>query len=236
MHYWNQDNFEGLKAVGEKYASKDGFALYGQYCLLKEQGLKKQAVSAMNAFVSFLKKMHQEEQRAVAVELASLAFENKKTHQLLPYPLVQCLKHILERWVSEDENNPLPYKWLGYVAADYAYFEKVLQLDPNDEMCLFKLATAHLNDVDYQTHHLSESLFIGTLADAKTSLEQAQVLINRIKTTALKTHLESEWAYYEKLLSCWELYSKTEQKEPFPDWCAARGEAFNFWSIVYQQR
>ncbi|WP_395377547.1 hypothetical protein [Marinicella sp. W31] len=233
MHYWNQDNFEGLKAVGEKYALINGFELYADYCLLKEQGLKKHAMSAINAFVSFLQKRHQEEQRAAAVELASLAFENKETHQLLPYPLVQCLKHILERWVSEDEKNPLPYKWLGYIAADYSYFEKTLQLDPNDEMCLSKLAVAHLNDIDYQTHHLSESLLIGTLSDAKSSLDHAQVLIDRIKTKALKMYLQSDYAYYEKLLNCWEMYSKAEQKESFPDWCAFRGEEFNFWSIMY---
>jgi len=49
MYYWNQNNFEALKEVGEKYLSKEGYEAFANYCLLKEKGLKKSALDSVTA-------------------------------------------------------------------------------------------------------------------------------------------------------------------------------------------
>jgi hypothetical protein len=160
MHYWNKNNFEGLKSVGEKYSSIEGYELFGKYCLQREQGLKKFAIVSVKEFVSITKNRSVAEQRRIAQELSSLAFWNSQIHQLLSHPLVEYLKQVLEHWVSTEQDNPVPYKWLGYIAGNISFYEIALRLDPKDEICINRIAQAHLNDVDYQTHHLSESLFI----------------------------------------------------------------------------
>ncbi len=236
MYYWNQDNFEGLRSVGEKYSSLDGYELFGKYCLQKEQGFKKLAVATVKEFVSCSKSRSLEEQRVIAEELSSLGFWNGEIHQLLSHPLVEFLKEVLELWALDEPRNPTPLRWLGYIGGDISYYERALQLDPADEICITRIAQAHMNDVDFQTHHLSESLFLGDFNDAKNSLQSANYLIKRLSTEGIRSKMQNELEYYNCLLGFWEEYSKLGINEPFPDWCASKGEKFNFWSIVYYDR
>lgn len=232
MHYWNQGNFEGLKAVGKKYASTQGYELFGTYCLQKEQGFRKLAIKSIQAFVADVKTRTLTEQRMVAEELSFLSFRHAEIHQLLAHPLIKFLREVLTHWACDEPQNPVPLKWLGYIAGDISFYEKALHLDPQDEICVTHIAQAHLNDVDYQTHHLSESLFIGSLQDACSSLNKAQTLVETLNSQALKAELQKEIEYYKKLLNCRGDYSNRETKEPFPH-CKAKGETFNFWSIAY---
>lgn len=233
MYYWNRDNFEGLKSIGDTYSSIKGYELFGKYCLQKEQGLKKLAINSIKSFVIDVKKRSVHEQREIAEELSSLAFWNGKIHQLLSHPLVELLKGILENWTTDEPENATPHKWLGYIARDIASYQRALEIDPNDEICLTRIAQSHLNSVDFQSHHLSESLFIGDYEFAKASLEQAQCLIKKVNSPDVKEKMQSELDYYNRLLECWNEFSNSEKTEPFPNWCASKGEEFNFWSIVY---
>lgn len=233
MYYWNQDNFEGLKSVGEKYSSIEGYELFGKYCLQKEQGLNKLAVASIKEFVTISKGKSLKEQREIAEELSSLAFWNGEIHQLLTYPLVEFLKAVLKQWASDDPNNPIPHKWLGYIGGDISSYERALEIDPTDEICISRIALSHIDDVDFQTHHLSESLFLGDFSDATSSLKLARSLIDTLRTADTKLKMRRELEYFDSLLGCWEEYSRLGIDEPFPDWCASKGEKFNFWSIVY---
>ncbi|MEL4430953.1 hypothetical protein [Shewanella mangrovisoli] len=161
MNYWNCDNFEGLKAIGALYSARKGYELFGQYCLQKEQGLKKQAIATVNQFVSHCKTLPLAEQRQMAEELSSLGFWHRETHQLLAYPLIVLLKGVLSQWTLDEPNNPIPHKWLGFIAGDIDSYERALTLEPTDEICLTQVALSHLNSVDFQTHHLSESVLLG---------------------------------------------------------------------------
>lgn len=236
MHYWNKNNFEGLESVGEKYSSIEGYELFGVYCLQKGKGLKKQAVASIKEFVSNMKAESVEKQRAISEELSELAFHNREIHQLLAYPLLVYLEVVLEQWQSDDPRNPTPLKWLGYIDGDVSYYERALKLDPRDEVCISRIAQAHLNDVDHQTHHLSESQFLGDFNEAKNALLSARSLIERLSTECISTDMQSELDYYDNLLSCWQEYSSLDIDEPFPKWCASKGKKFNFWSIVYYDK
>ena len=235
MYYWNKDNFEGLKSVGEEYSSKEGYELFGQYCLKKENGLRAQANSSIQEFIADVKRRSIQEQRNIAEDLSALGFWNGKIHQLLSYPLVEFLKTVLEHWATDEPDNPIPHRWLGYMSGDLQHYERALELNPQDDICINRIALAHLNDVDYQTHHLSESLFLGDFADAETSLEKVGKLIATLSDKELMAHMRNELDYYKKLLACWNEYSNLDTEQPFPDWCASKGEDFNFWSIVYYE-
>lgn len=66
MYYWNKDNFDGLKDIGSKYSSIENYELFGDYCLKKEQGLKKLAVKSLNEFIVAAKKLSISSQRDIA--------------------------------------------------------------------------------------------------------------------------------------------------------------------------
>ena len=236
MNYWNSDNFEGLKSIGTQYSALKGYELFGQYCLQKEQGLKKQAIATVNTFVSHCKSQSLTKQRQIAEELSSLGYWQRETHQLLAYPLIVLLKGVLSQWTLDEPNNPIPHKWLGYIGEDIASYERALALEPNDEICLTQVALAHLSSVDFQTHHLSESVLLGDIVRAKDSLASAHTLIERLQTQESKSRLQNRHDYYQSMINCWEEYSTHTVAESFPDWCAAKGEQFDFWSIIYYRR
>lgn len=233
MYYWNRDNFEGMKSIGEKYSSIEGYELFGKYCLQKELGLKKLAVSSIKDFVDYSKKQPLKKQRTIAEELSSLGFWHGEAHQLLAHPLVEFLKEVLQCWAADEPNNPTPHKWFGYVAGDTSAYERALSLNPKDDICISQVVRANFENIDYQTHHLSESILLGCINDAKYSLEKAGRLITKLSAQDLKNTMQGELEYYAKLLSCWEEYSSLGTNEPFPDWCASKGNEFNFWSVVY---
>lgn len=156
--------------------------------------------------------------------------------RFLPLPLVELLKLVLQKWIVDEPENPISHKWLGYVTGDISSYERVLEIDPKDEICITRIAQAQLNDIDYQTHHLSESLFIGEYSDAKASLDKAKSLVNTLSSKDIKAKMQSELEYHNRLLGSWCEYSKLKINGEFPNWCASKGEKFNFWSIVYYDR
>ncbi len=233
MNYWNQQNFEGLKSIGEKYSSVSDFELFGKYCLLREKGLKKQSVVAINEFVSLIGKQSTKKQREIATELSALSFWNRDIHQLVSHPLKVFLKDVLEKWTEEDITDAVPYRWLGYISGDLSQYKKALEIDPTDEICITRLAQSLLDDVDYQTHHLSESKLLGEFSDAMKAVSDAETLINLLKNNSIKSSITEELNYYKELLASWQEYDKSEKNDSFPAWCTQKGEKYNFPSIVY---
>jgi len=236
MQYWNQNNFTGLKSIGKKYSAIPVYKLFGEYCLKKEEGLKKIAVATLKDFVSESKIKSQKEQRIIAEELSSLGFYNRDVHQLLAFPLVKYLKEVLNQWTIDDPANLIPYKWLGYISGDISCYKKALKLDPKDDICISRIAQSYINEIDYQTHHLSESKLLGDFKNAKLILSKSKSLIDRLSSDEMKSTILLEYEYYQKLLESWDKYSKIETKQSFPDWCASRGKEYNFWSIIYYEK
>ena len=127
MFYWNDENFEGMKQIGEKYLSKDSYEDYANYCLLIEKGLRKLAIKSLNKFISSAKERSVTEQRDLATELLTLSNENSDVHQLLPYPLQQYLIEIFKKWSEHEKENVIPHRWLGCMTGNLESFLKAVE-------------------------------------------------------------------------------------------------------------
>ena len=236
MTYWNQKNFEGLKQIGEKYSSIPDYETFSKYCLFKEKGIKKKAIASINKFVSDVKTKPISKQREIAKELAELAFWNGNIHQLLSYPLKTYLKQIFSNWTEENCNDSEVFRFMAFISSDYTFYEKALSINPDDEICHYKLALAHIDDVDYQTHHLSESLFLGTINDAINSLEAAKLHIEKIESDRYRIELMEEYQYSKMLIEAWVEYVELKIDISFPEWSTKKGYKFNFFSVVYYEK
>jgi len=235
MYYWNKQNFEGLLAIAKEFKNREGYELFSEYCLLKEKGLKKQAVKIINEFVSQLKNSDFQNQRQVAVCLAELSFWNTDVHHLLSHPLQVYITETLKKWCATEEQDA-PYTWLGYMTGEDEHFKSALKYNPEDQVALSRLALSALDDVDFQTHHLSESLFLG---DEKTAIEKlkiAQQYINVMQQSEAKIRLANDLKEYEQLVCVWlEFASDKERKGKgsFPEWSAEHGNNFSFRTTIY---
>ncbi|SNS85299.1 hypothetical protein SAMN05446037_102418 [Anaerovirgula multivorans] len=236
MYYWNKDNFQGLKDIGEKYSNISGYESFAKYCLLKEKGIKKQALKAIEEFILLTKNKSIDEQREIARELVSLSYYNTDIHQLLAHPLHQFLIKVLKDWAETKVTDVVPYRWLGYMCRDLISYEKALEINPTDEISIVELAKAELNYIDFQTHHLCETRFIGEIDDARNCLERVSKLIDKLKPGQLKDNMFEGYNYYKKLIDSWKEYKKKQRELSFPEWCESKEKTFKFWGIVYYNK
>ena len=235
MDYWNLENFNGLKDIANRYSADAAFVDFAQYCSLKEQGLKKPALNAINRFIALTSTLPLPEQRDMVLHLSHLAWRHRHVHQLIAYPLHQYLSQMLSDWVATAPTQAEPYRWLGYFSQNPEWFSKALQYDATDQISLQQLIGEALAAVDHQTHHLFESRFIGDVAQAQQSLAQAAQYITRLTSVTQQQQLSGQCAYYQRLISCWLQYQQTDQPLPFSQWCVEQGESFSFEQAFYYQ-
>ncbi len=236
MFYWNKSNFEGLKAVGEQYASKIGYEDFANYCLFKEKGLKKQANQYMAQFILKINKWDIEKQRHLAQELSSLWFWHQEIHQLISHPLQQFISKTLQEWCVLEPDNAEIHRWFAFMGGGLEYFQKAVAIDATDEISISQLAQAHINNADYITHHLSESRIIGTEKELSAEIKEATNFAEMLTTKKAKDKVLNEIAYYADLANAWKQYSATKQNISFPEWSESIGKDYAFSSIVYYDK
>lgn len=233
MYYWNQANFEGLRELGEAMQSRQGLGYLAQYCLLRERGLRKQAMTALLVFIRDTSARPLAEQRDLACELTRLHFENRNVHQLVAEPLRAYLQGVFASWCAEFPELAEPYRWLGVLSRDTQHFETALKFDAEDRIALGWLTSEALNAVDFATHHLGEGRLLGTLDDAYGWLERASSYASRLQAGTAQTNFLEEIADYRELLDAWRAYCALAPEQSFPDWSREQGLGFAFAAAYY---
>jgi hypothetical protein len=235
MHYWNQTNFAGLASIGSACAAEEHLKHYGNYCLLREKGLRKQATQEATTFATHLQSLKVSLQREIACNLVQLQQANPGVHQLLPHPIKAALLRILETWHQCCSNEVEPLVSLGLLSNNIEHFEAALKIQPDEQTAIVRLVQFHLSNIDFQTHHLSESRFIGSVEEAHQSLSKAGRLIENVRDEHHRVVLQKELEHHQELISEWSMYCERPQNEPFSEWSRKRGHTFEFPTIVYYQ-
>lgn len=233
MFYWNQANFEGLRAIGEALRVRPGYGRMAEYCLLREQGLKKPAFSALQQFIAQMQQEPVPVQRQMACELARLHAENRAVHQLIAQPLHAHLCNVLHAWCAGEPAEAVPYRWLGLLTGEAHCFESALRFDPDDRIALSWLTSQALNAVDFITHHIGESRLIGSSAQAHEQLEAAVAYACRLPDSVARAQFLAEAEDYRNLLDAWATYVAAASDMEFPAWCWQHGHAFEFGQAYY---
>lgn len=166
------------------------------------------------------------------VNWLSCIFYNRDVHQFFPQPAVAYIGDVLQKWCDEGLSSPEPYRWCGVVCGKPELFERALREDPEDPISLSRLVLQELQSVDFATHHLSESKFLGSESEADAALAKAVTYAIRLPNQSKTKHME-EITYYRSLLSAWREYRGGSKQQPFPEWSAEHGYKFNFGSVVY---
>ncbi len=227
IRYWNCENFEGLKDIAKVLESRDDFRLLADYCRLREQGLRIQAFYALQDFIDRTRSLDVARQRQIACELARLHYESRFVHQFFAKPLATCTEAIFRAWCDEGPDDPAPYRWLGLVCKDTGQFEKALAIDPYDAVSLSELAAWKIERVELATHHINQSLFLGSEDDAEKDLADAAILASKLPQGRLRDLITFLNDYYSNLLKAWRTYRSAETDQPFRDWYAEQKNKFD---------
>jgi hypothetical protein len=171
--YWNQENFEGLSHIAE-LAEARGLAQLAEYCRLREQGLRRAAFRALDEFITSTLKVPAANQRELADWMMESWYANPRVHFFLSQPLWENLvKPVLTSWAVESDST-IPRRWLGMYTSDFELLRDVLARTPSDIRARVALVRLLLRYVDFATHHLVESSFIGSESEALADLNEAQ--------------------------------------------------------------
>lgn len=237
IYYWNKTNFEGLKDIGAHYSTKEGYKLYGEYCLLREKGIRKKALSKIEEFINYLGSQPVEFQREVAVEITELQSDKLfSVHQMMVKPLASYFEQIFESWARLEPQNPIPYRWLGFRTGNDEHYRKALELNSDDEFSALELIGSALRALNFQTHHMNESILLGDLAAARQEIKNAHLLITHVKHKDRKKKVEEDITYYKHLIDAWEAYQESGSKLSFPKWCESKPYRFGFGTSFYYDR
>lgn len=234
MHYWNRQNFEGLTSLADALRKESSdFDLLADYCLYREQGLRKQAFTALNQFLEASSGWTTATRRQHCQTILELHARTNEARQFISYPLQeQLISPVLEEWLVAQPENITALRWSGLNRADTETLRKVLQLQPDDLPVRQRLIWSMLDTVDYATHHLDEGQLILEISETRECLDYAMELIY----TAPDAHdfdcVKQEAHMYQQMLEDWQSYSELpdqpSDKPGFPEWCNEKNRSY-FW-------
>lgn len=102
-----------LQTMIEDERSHD-YPLFRQYCVRKEQGLRKDALKVLQSFVEEMNKNEFTARRSFVAWLFDYIERFEDGHHLLVYPLVHGVIHpVLREWKNIDPMDVRPYRWQG---------------------------------------------------------------------------------------------------------------------------
>jgi hypothetical protein len=156
-------------------------------------------------------------------------------HQFVSQPLrTRFILPVLDAWLAEKPENQIALRWLGLLRADTALLAKALALLPTDAPVRRRLVDEFLGIVDFATHHLYESIFLGDLPFIWDALTKAREVLQAAPDASCFPDLKQEIEDFENLLRDWEEYQRTRQGS-FPEWCAAQGRSYPWQRSYYYQ-
>src|SRR5262249_2540982 len=143
--------------------------------------------------------------RRAAIDILEANARTSEAHQFLTQPLTaRFLFPTLQTWMVEAPHANLPVRWLGILKRDDALVAGALAMYPDDTPVRKMLVGHALDRVDFGTHHLDESYFIGSVDYALAELNRARQLIADAPDAAAFARLASEVDYFDRLVADWQ--------------------------------
>lgn len=235
MFYWNKTNFDGLKQIAIEYKEDEDLKLFAEYCHYRDTGIRKIAFQKIEEFIKYCESCSLEKQQNISLFLLEIIYRNQEIHTLISDPLKKYLVKIMQ-FRASSQGESLAYQWLGYLCNNIDMYEKGLKLDPANQICRKALLNSDFNELDWQTHHLNESLFIGTLDHALSTLKHACILLLELSDPNDKKLFEEKYLYYKEIISAWIQYKKSNMTVSFCDWCKENDLKFKPYQTLYYEK
>ncbi len=235
MWYWNQQNFEGLISVADSIADQPQWKLFAQYCRLREQGLRPQALQAITRLIAEAASWTENARRQFADWIFATSLRIPEVHQLIPTPLKQqLLVPTLLRWAASESSNGTPERWLGFATGDRQHFSDAVLRNSNDDISRYWLVSHDLADVDHQCHHLPD-YFIGDIETAISALDRATTMSGEFTNPDIAPTFEHKFIELYDKVRDWQAFQKSGC-DSFAAWCNANGRKYKWLQAYYYKR
>jgi len=163
---------------------------YADYCMMREQGLRKQSFEKLHLFINKFKSFTIDHQIEFVNFIYELAESVKDAdYGPLPQPLTIELKKVLLIWVEKEKINRKPFRWLGKYFYEYGcdYLDKALEINPQDDKARSLIINRLLRAINYSTHHLPD-YYIDNPQDDLHDAEIAKQHIEKLVEERIKKY------------------------------------------------
>jgi hypothetical protein len=233
VYYWNKDNFEGLLAVANALDDIPQLRPLAIYCRLRERGLRRQALHVLRDFLSVAAAWKTDTAREFVVSILELHARVPDAHTFMTQPLWNELVFpVLDEWHATSPDAAVSLRWLGLLRRDTDLLRRTLSTLPNDVPVRRALVNSALSDVDFATHHLDETRFLGEVSAAKAHLAQARMWLDSAYPPESFNDLREELAQLHQMVVDWETFQDAPYRT-FPEWCNANGRKYRWPTKFY---
>lgn len=225
-----------LQTIIQDEDSKD-YPLFRQYCVRKEQGLRKDALKILQSFIEEMKQNDFEVQRVFVAWLFEWIERFEDGHSLLVYPLVNgMIQPVLQEWENVDPLDVRPYRWQGlfvHQGEGLSYLLKALELGGSKEQrVIVQICETYLSALWYSFHHIHEDLYLSTYEKDQERIQGIESVMMLIKDKRTRTNVQKQAVYYDQLLTDWMVFQQTETRG-FMKWCAERKKSYDWVEAFY---
>ncbi|AMB89112.1 MULTISPECIES: hypothetical protein [Bacillus] len=228
-----------LQTIIEDERSHD-YPLFRQYCVRKEQGLRKDALKVLQSFVEEMNKNEFAARRSFVAWLFDYIERFEDGHYLLVYPLVHGVIHpVLREWENIDPMDVRPYRWQGlfvHQGEGLPYLLKALEMGGSKEQrVIVQICKTYFSALWYSFHHIHEDLYLSTYEKDHERIQGIQDVMKLIEDKNVQSNVEKLAVYYNQLLSDWKEFQQTETRG-FVKWCADRKKPYEWVQTFYYHR
>ncbi|MCM3026243.1 hypothetical protein M3584_04995 [Bacillus safensis] len=228
-----------LQAIIQDEGVND-YPLFRQYCVRKEQGLRKDALKVLQAFIEEMKENDFEVQREFAAWLFEWIERFEDGHQLLVYPLVNgVIQPVFQTWENVDPMDVRPYRWQGlfvHQGEGLPHLLKALELGGSKEQrVIVQICEVYLSALWYSFHHIHEDLYLSTYEKDQERIQGIESVMMLIQDKRTRTNVQKQAVYYGQLLTDWMAFQQTETRG-FMKWCAERKKPYEWVEAFYYQQ
>lgn len=223
MRIRHQENDEALEAIAKILRADEDLEPLGEYCALRPRGLRAQALRAVQRFVEGAAHWPSSRRERVAERFLKLWWDHPEARQLMPHPLrAGFLLPTVEAWCARSPDDAVAVRWLGLLTDEVPTLRRALALQPGDVAITGALVRYLLRFVDFATHEVGSSGFIGDVAESESALVEAQELLDQAREPSALSGYQCWQQELDALVQDWKLYSE-HPVGGFLEWCHARG-------------
>ncbi|MCY7492606.1 hypothetical protein [Bacillus safensis] len=228
-----------LQAIIQDEGVND-YPLFRQYCVRKEQGLRKDALNVLQGFIEEMKENDFEVQREFAAWLFEWIERFEGGHHLLVYPLVNgVIQPVFQTWENVDPLDVRPYRWQGlfvHQGEGLPHLLKALELGGSKEQrVIVQICETYLSALWYSFHHIHEDLYLSTYEKDQERIQGIERVMMLIQDQRTRTNVQKQAVYYDELLTDWMTFQQTETRG-FMKWCAERKKPYEWVESFYYQQ
>ncbi len=217
MWYWGQENFEGMLEFAQAIAHDRDLALFGQYCMCREKGLRKEGFRHLGEFMQIAAPWPLAKRFAFVDSLYHFLERHEFVHSLIPQIMYDRLvEPTLQEWIAAYPEDPAGYRWLGGVEN----WRKAVIADANEQIARLKLIRRLIYQAYFSTHHLPDG-YIGYPSEDMMGLDEAEGLYRGL--TEADPKLLRSIGDYRELIQSYMDYKAAGSGEGFAPWAEKNG-------------